>query len=142
MTRHLLSTTICLLLLGLVVHRIWRYATFDQQAVRMPAPVADAEERQLYSTSAGAYSLADIAANGKLFPSEKYRGFRAEHDFKPQPGDRLCPITRTKAHRDCTWIVGGQTYEFCCPPCIAEFVRKAKEQPEEIQPPEAYVMPR
>ena len=85
------------------------------------------------------YSLADIAANGSLVPSEKYRGFRAAHDFQPQPGDRLCPITRTKAHPECTWIVGGQTYEFCCPPCIAEFVRQAKEQPERIMSAEEYV---
>lgn len=106
----------------------------------MPFHAADAEERELFSSPAGAYTLADIEANGALIPLEKYQGFRAEHDFRPQPGDQLCPITRTKANRDCTWIVGGQVYEFCCPPCIAEFVRQAKEHPERILPREAYTM--
>jgi hypothetical protein len=142
MARYLFSAAVFLLLVGLVGFRIWRYATFTQQAVRMPEPVAEMEEQQLFSTTGGAYLRSDIEANGRLLPLEKYRGFRAEHDYEPKPGDRLCPITRTKAHRDCTWIVGGQTYEFCCPPCIAEFVRKAKDQPEQIQPPEDYVLPR
>lgn len=142
MLRRLLLITIGVLFAGLVAQRIWRYATFEQRSVSMPLQVADAEERELYSSPAGLYTLADIEANGKLLPSEKFRGFRAQHDFQPQSGDRLCPITRTKAHRDCTWIVGGQRYEFCCPPCVAEFVRQAKELPELIRSPETYVMQR
>jgi hypothetical protein len=105
----------------------------------MPAKVVDDEERELYLTPGGIYTAADIAANGNVTASEKFRGFRAKHDHNPQPGDRLCPITRTKANPDCAWIIAGQTYEFCCPPCIDEFVRLAKESPDAIAPPEAYV---
>jgi hypothetical protein len=139
MLRRLLLVAIFVLFCGLVAQRIWRYATFEQRNVQMPLQVADAEERELYSSPAGAYTLSDIESNGNLLPSEKFRNFRAQHDFRPRPGDRLCPVTRTKAHRECTWIVGGQTYEFCCPPCISEFVRDAKAQPDHILPPEAYV---
>lgn len=128
-----------LLFLGLLAHRIWRYASFEPQSLQMPPQVVSAEEQTLFRSSGGSYSPADIAANGDLLPSEKFSGFRAKHDNRPQTGDQLCPITRTKAHRECTWIVGGQTYEFCCPPCIAEFVRQAKENPESILPPQAYV---
>ena len=142
MLRRLIFATICLLFLGLVAQRVWRYTTFEQQGLEMPRQIANADERNLYLSPAGAYSLADIAANGRRLPSEKFGDFRAQHDFRPRPGDRLCPITRTKAHRECAWIVGGQTYEFCCPPCIAEFVLQAKEQPEHIRPPEAYVIQR
>jgi YHS domain-containing protein len=35
--------------------------------------------------------------------------------------------------------VGGKTYEFCCPPCVEEFVKLAKEQPEEVKEPADYV---
>ena len=140
MVRRCILAAICVLFVGLVAQRIWRYATFQQRSLRMPPQVADAEEQNLYLSPAGGYSLEDIAANGTKLPSEKFRGFRAQHDIRPQPGDQLCPITRTKAHRECTWIVGGQAYEFCCPPCIAEFIRQAKEQPDDIRPPAAYVM--
>ena len=33
----------------------------------------------------------------------------------------------------------GKTYEFCCPPCVDEFVRMAKETPDQIKAPEMYV---
>jgi YHS domain-containing protein len=48
-------------------------------------------------------------------------------------------VTLTKANPKCAWIVGGKTYEFCCPPCVDEFVKTAKEQPAEIKEPEDYV---
>ena len=140
MLRRIIPVAICLLFVGLVGQRIWQYASFEQRILQMPPPVADAEERNLYLLPAGKYTSADIVANGNLLPSEKFRGFRPQHDFQPQPGDRLCPITRTKASRECMWIVDGQTYEFCCPPCIAEFVRQAKEQPEHIRPPKTYLL--
>jgi hypothetical protein len=105
----------------------------------MPAKVSDAEARELYLTPGGAYRPEDIVANGSQIASEKYRGFRAAHDLNPQPGDVVCPITRTKGNPQCTWIVGGQTYQFCCPPCIDEFVKRAKEQPASIASPDRYV---
>jgi YHS domain-containing protein len=110
-------------------------------AAEMPAKVTDDEEKKLYLNPGGLYTLADIAANGRLTASEKFKGFRAKHDAHPKAGDRLCPVTDTKAHPDCAWVVGGKTYTFCCPPCVDEFVRKAKERPDEVKPPESYVQP-
>jgi hypothetical protein len=110
-----------------------------EAAPQMPTKVRDDEERQLYLTAGGAYLAADISANGSQTASQRYQGFKAAHDMHPQAGDRLCPITGTKANRDCTWIVAGKKYEFCCPPCIDEFVERAKEQPERIASPDSYV---
>ncbi len=105
----------------------------------MPPPVAESEERRLHLVPGGKYTGRDIVANGRAVPSRKYRAFQAQHDHDPQPGDQLCPVSRTKANPACTWVVDGQTYQFCCPPCIDEFVRLAKEQPEQAKPPDAYV---
>lgn len=93
----------------------------------MPAKVADEEERKLYLTPGGKYTEADIKANGNMTASQKFKGFKAQHDLKPKPGDKICPVTLTKANPLCTWIVGGKTYEFCCPPCVDEFVSQAKD---------------
>ena len=101
--------------------------------------VALAEEEKLYLTPGGKYTEADIAANGNTTASRTYQGFKANHDVRPQRGERICPVTRTKANPKCTWVVGGAAYEFCCPPCIDEFVRRAKEQPQKIKAPEKYV---
>jgi hypothetical protein len=38
-------------------------------------------------------------------------------------------------------VIGGKEYQFCCPPCVDEYVRKAKEKPDEVKPPESYVQP-
>lgn len=105
---------------------------------KMPLPSPPDEERELYLEPGGAYTSADISANGLKLPSETYAGFRPQHDASPQPGDVICPITRTKANSRCSWVVAGERYEFCCPPCIDEFVRLAKERPESIEPPGAY----
>jgi hypothetical protein len=105
----------------------------------LPAKVAGEAERQLYLTPAGRYTAADIRANGGVTASQKYDGVMAEHDLKPQPGDKVCPITLTKANPKFTWVVGGAAYEFCCPPCIDEFVKAAKETPDEIKAPGEYV---
>ena len=108
-------------------------------AEAMPGKVADETERQLYLTPGGIYTVADIEANGKKTASQKFAGFMASHDLKPKIGDKICPVTLTKANPDCTWIVGGKKYEFCCPPCVDEFVTLAKTKPEEIKAPEDYV---
>jgi hypothetical protein len=105
----------------------------------MPAPVGGDEERKLYLTPGGMYTAADIKANGNQVASVKFKGIKATHDLKPKPGDRLCPISMTKANPKFTWIVGGKSYEFCCPPCVDEFVATAKENPDEIKDPEFYV---
>ncbi len=117
------------------------FATRDQHPAQMPAKVTDKAERELYLQAGGKYTDADIGANGGQTASEKYRGFRSAHDLHPQPGDTVCPITGTKANPKCAWIVGGQQYTFCCPPCIDEFVKLAKERPDEVLEPTRYVQP-
>lgn len=95
-------------------------------------------ERDLLLLPGGKYKAADIEVNGGITASEKYRDFKAKHDFKPRPGERICPVTRTKANPECTWVIDGRTYLFCCPPCISEFVALAKKQPEKLKNPKEY----
>jgi hypothetical protein len=104
----------------------------------MPDKVANEDEGKLYLTAGGKYTAEDIIANGSQTASQKFRGFQPAHDLKPKAGDRICPITMTKANPQCTWIVGGKEYQFCCPPCVEEFVQLAKTKPEEIKAPEEY----
>jgi predicted small lipoprotein YifL len=108
-------------------------------ANEMPAKVADDTERELYLSPGGAYTEADIAANGKLTASQKFKGFQAKHDTRPKPGDRICPVTDTKANPQCSWIIQGQQYEFCCPPCVDEFLKLAKTDPAAIKDAQSYV---
>jgi hypothetical protein len=105
----------------------------------MPGKVADEAERQLYLTPGGLYTQADIEANGKVTASQKFASFQASHDLKPKVGDKICPVTLTKANPKCSWIVGGKSYEFCCPPCVDEFVALAKTKPEDVKQPDQYV---
>lgn len=105
----------------------------------MPDGLAADEERALYLTPGGKYTDMDIQANGSVTASQKFRGLMASHDLKPKAGDKLCPITNTKANSKFTWIVDGKPYEFCCPPCVDEFVKLAKEQPDAIKSPESYL---
>ena len=129
----------------ILIVALWAFTRFGPQRdtgpaePAMPAAVREAEARELYLTAGGKYTAADIAANGRMTAAERYRGFRARHDADPRPGDAVCPVTHTKANAGCTWIVDGKTYQFCCPPCIDEFVRAARERPEVILPPEAYI---
>ena len=99
---------------------------------------ADEDEKKLYLTAGGKYSEDDIKANGNVTASQKFKGLTASHDLKPNPGDKICPITLTKANPKFTWVVGGKAYEFCCPPCVDEFVKMAKETPGAIKEPETY----
>jgi hypothetical protein len=140
MYRYIILGSVLLIYAGLVGLRIARYVSTNPEPLAMPAALLNEEERKLFLTPRGKYAAADIAANGGQIPSDKFRGFRATHDARPQPGDRVCPITRTKANSACTWVVNGQTYEFCCPPCIAEFVRMAEQSPDDILPAEAYIL--
>ena len=105
----------------------------------MPEKVVDSAEEELYLTAGGHYTTADIVANGNQTASQLFKGFRAEHDFNPKPGDTICPITRTKANPACGWIIGGNEYYFCCPPCIDEFLMTAKSDASRIEPPSHYV---
>lgn len=107
----------------------------------MPEKVADATERKLYLTPGGIYTQTDIEANGNVTASQKFKGFMAKHDMHPKPGDKICPVTMTKANPACSWIVGGRKYEFCCPPCVDEFVSWAKNEEtiKDVKNPEFYV---
>ncbi|HUQ70522.1 MAG TPA: hypothetical protein VM165_13405 [Planctomycetaceae bacterium] len=105
----------------------------------MPAGLPADQERILYLSPSGKYTDADIQANGKVTAAQKFRGVMATHDMKPKVGDKLCPITNTKANSKFTWVVDGKPYEFCCPPCVDEFVKLAKEQPDAIKSPETYI---
>jgi hypothetical protein len=104
-----------------------------------PTKVVDAAEKALYLKPGGKYTMADIMANGGQTASQKFEGQVSAHVMKPQPGDKVCPITQTKANPKFTWIVDGKPFEFCCPPCVDEFVQKAKEHPEEIGDPADYI---
>lgn len=105
----------------------------------MPAKKASEEERKLFLTPGGKYTAADIKANGGTIPAVKYAGVRPVHDSHPKPGQKICPISETVSNPKFTWAVGGKTYEFCCIPCIEEFVDKAKTKPDEVLDPSAYV---
>lgn len=107
----------------------------------MPEGVTVEEGRKLYLTAAGAYTETDIKQNGGVTASERFKGLKADHDARPKPGDRVCPVSRTKADPRFTWVVGGRVYQFCCPPCVDEFVRRARERPDEVNPPETFVQP-
>jgi YHS domain-containing protein len=98
-----------------------------------------AAERALFLTPGGAYTAADIKANGNTSVYQKYPDFVASHDTQVKPGEAVCPISETKPNPKLTWVVGGKTYQFCCPPCVAEFVAKAKKDPKGIKAPEGYV---
>jgi YHS domain-containing protein len=104
-----------------------------------PAAKGDAKEADVYLKPGGVYTDADIKANGNTTVSIKYKDLKISHDIKPVTGDRLCPITLTKANSDLKWVIGGKTHTFCCPPCVEEFVTLAKTKPEEIKAPDTYI---
>lgn len=105
----------------------------------MPIGVSGADEKELYLKPGGIYTDADIKANGNRTASQKFKGVKAKHDLRPKAGEKICPITLTKANPDFTWIVAGKSYEFCCPPCVDEFVTMAKTQPDQIMEPDFYI---
>lgn len=105
----------------------------------MPEKVVDEEEQKLYLTPGGAYTEADIVANGRVTASQKFKGFMSKHDMHPKPGDLICPVTMTKANAKCVWIVGGKEYQFCCPPCVDEFLIQVKKDPATLKQPGEYV---
>ncbi|WP_437193683.1 hypothetical protein [Planctomicrobium sp. SH527] len=119
--------------------RIGFKSKLEQHGEEMPSKLVEEEERQLYLTPGGNYTEADIAANGGVTASVKFRGLKSEHDMFPKPGDKICPITETKANSAFSWVVGGNRYEFCCPPCVDEFLKEAKSGGSKLKLPEEYV---
>ncbi len=110
-----------------------------EESSGMPTKVANDEERELYLTPGGRYTAADIAANGNVTASQKFKGIRSEHNMKPAVGDLLCPISGTKANSNFTWIIDGQPYEFCCPPCVDEFLTSAKGSTDPLPAPDSFI---
>ena len=104
----------------------------------MPAPARGDDSRALYQTPGGAYTAADIAANGPALPAVKFKGLKATHNIEPAAGDKLCPVTLTKSNPAFAWVIGGKTYEVCCPPCLDELVQLAKDKPGELKDPGEY----
>jgi hypothetical protein len=120
----------------------FRLAFTNEKAPReddIPDGTGGDEAEKLYRAPGGKYTSEDIQANGKLTPAQKYKGVTSAHDTKPKQGDKICPISMSKSNPKLIWIIGGKSYEFCCLPCIDEFVRTAKERPNEVLDPSAYV---
>ena len=134
-----IDVTIPNLRIGAERFRVGFTTAVQQHDSGMPAAVSGAEEQKLYFTPGGKYTQADIDANGKLSAGAKYRGFMSKHDMSPKPGDIICPVTFTKANPKIEWQVDGKKYLFCCPPCVDEFVRMAKEEPGSLKAPGDYV---
>lgn len=105
----------------------------------MPDKLADDAEKELYLTPGGRYTAADVAANGNVTASQKFKGIKSAHDMNPKSGDRICPITETKANPKFSWIIDGKTYQFCCPPCVDEFLKAAKASNEPLADPDSFV---
>ena len=107
-------------------------------SLEMPDKLAASEEQELYLTPVGRYTSADIAANGNVTASQKFKGIKSAHDMNPKEGDRICPITETKANPKFTWVIDGKPYQFCCPPCVDEFVKMAKAASEPLPEPDSF----
>ena len=96
------------------------------------------DQRRLFSSPGGSYTAADIRANGGRPADAAFARAAPAHDHSPKAGDRVCPISGFKAEPKFAWVVGGQTYWFCCQPCVDEFVLVAKERPGEVKAEEEY----
>jgi hypothetical protein len=105
----------------------------------MPAKVANEAERELYLTPGGRYTAEDIVANGNVTASQKFKGLKSKHDMKPEIGDQLCPISGTKANPEFTWIIDGKPIEFCCPPCVDEYLALAKSTTDPLPDLESFI---
>lgn len=114
-------------------------ANKSQHDSAMPAGVSTNEERDLYLTPGGKYTEADIKANGNMVASKKFKGVMSAHNMNPQKGERICPVTLTKSNPKFTWVINGKPYEFCCPPCVDEYVRIAKESPDQLKDPDEFI---
>lgn len=134
-----IDVTIPNLRIGTERFRVGFTTAVQQHDSGMPAAVSGAEEQKLYFTPGGKYTQADIDANGKLPAGVKFRGLMTKHDMAPKTGDFICPVTFTKANPKVEWQIDGKKYLFCCPPCVDEFVRMAKEEPDSLKAPEDYV---
>ncbi|MBI1832083.1 MAG: hypothetical protein HYR84_11605 [Planctomycetes bacterium] len=105
--------------------------------VKYQAPKKSAAN--LFLTPGGIYTAADIKANGNTTPDVKLKGIRAKHAKDLNVGDRICPITEKKAQAEIAWIVNGQTYQFCCQPCVENFIEWAHNDTAKVKTASDYV---
>ena len=75
---------------------------------------------------------------GNVTASQKFKGMKSTH-ADAVAGEKVCPIFGTRPNAKFTWVVNGKPYEFCCPPCVDEFVKAAKESPASIKEPGDYL---
>ncbi len=101
--------------------------------------LVDETEKALYLTPGGRYTSADIDVNGNVTALHKFKGIKSAHDMNPKAGDRICPITKTKANPKFTWVIDGKPYQFCCPPCVDEFLKTAKSSTDPLADPDSHV---
>ncbi|HYE79779.1 MAG TPA: hypothetical protein VEI97_17475 [bacterium] len=137
------------LLIAIVGFMAWRVAGAQRSQALSAAPVTPVKTIQPEEPDLGAevlepggiYTQEDIMANGSRSPYELYARSLIDpglNHIPPQIGGMRCPITG--ANGSLLWQVGGETYRFCCIPCIIEFVRMAKTTPEKIRPPDEYIV--
>ncbi len=105
----------------------------------MPDKVSSDAEKELYLTPGGHYTAADVAANGNMTASQKFKGIKSDHNMNPKSGDTICPISGTKANAKFTWVIAGKPYQFCCPPCVDEFLTNAKTSSDPLPDPESFI---
>jgi hypothetical protein len=91
------------------------------------------ESEQLFFAPGGAYTEADVTANGDLTPYERFRGIEIVHR-DAVAGETICPVSGSRGNPAITWRIGGESYSFCCPPCIEDLVRIAKDSPQDLKP--------
>ena len=97
-----------------------------------------AADRALFLIPGGVYTASDVKANGNTSPAVRYPNYIPAHEAKVIAGSQVCPISETRPDPALKWIIGGKEYIFCCPPCITEFVQKAKKSPAIIKSPREY----
>ncbi|MDX1930805.1 MAG: hypothetical protein SFV81_30050 [Pirellulaceae bacterium] len=101
----------------------------------MPAGVPTGAEQNLYLTPGGKYTLADIQANGNMVASKKFKGQMSAHDMNPQKGDRICPVTLTKANPKFTWIINASPTNSVAHPASMNSCASPKNHPINLKIP-------
>lgn len=126
--------------LGAAIGYYWRPAGPAGEPAAAGPAIADPATREA-TTSGGLYTAADIVANGAQSPFERYARQSVDPSLQHAQvavGDYRCPITGAKGVL--LWVVNGESYYFCCPPCIIEFVQWAKHEPAKVLPPVEYLV--
>ncbi|MDX1929337.1 MAG: hypothetical protein SFV81_22615 [Pirellulaceae bacterium] len=105
----------------------------------MPDELTDDAAKELYLSPGGRYTATDVVANGNVTASQEFNGIKSVHDMNPKSGDGICPITETKANPKFSWIIDGKAYQFCCTPCVDEFLKAAEASNDPLADPDSFV---